>query len=251
MSHENSSRSRAGDHGARPYIAWLRQRLTPGEYLGLELTIGVLLFIAAAWIFGGIADDVVDGAPLTLLDVEIATWMHEHQLPALTAFMAAVSYLHSWPLTMLAALFGLYLLWNRLHRWALIVACSVPGGMLLNSVVKVVVHRERPTLSGLSAALTTYSFPSGHALGTTVVYGVIALYLMTRARRWGARLAIALLAAVLVVLVATSRVYLGVHYTSDVIAGATEGIAWLALCYTAITTWWQRRERRRTVRTNG
>jgi membrane-associated phospholipid phosphatase len=232
------------------YIAWLRRRLTPGEYLGLELTLGVLLFIAAAWLFGGIAEDVVSGDPLTQVDVKIALWMHEHERPALTAFMWAVSYVHSWPLPVMAALFLLYLAANRLWRWALIGLCADVGGVMLNDAVKLAFHRERPTFSGLSAALTTYSFPSGHALGTTILYGLIALYLISRTKDWRLRVFIVTVAAFLVILVASSRVYLGVHYVSDVVAGAAEGVAWLALCHAAITTWWQRRERRRALRSN-
>ena len=244
--------SREGAADRTPaHIAWLRRRLTPGEYLGLELTVGVFLFIAAAWLFGGIAEDIVTGDPLTLLDVKIAVWMHEHEWPALTAFMWAVSYVHSWPLPVMAALFFLYLALKRLWRWALIALCADVGGVVLNNAVKLAFHRERPTFSGLSAALTTYSFPSGHALGTTILYGLIALYLISKARKWTARALIVAVAAFLVFLVASSRVYLGVHYLSDVVAGAAEGVAWLALCYTAITTWWQRREHRRTLRSSG
>ena len=111
----------------------------------------------------------------------------------------------------------------------------------MNIIVKLAVHRERPTLSGLAAALKTYSFPSGHTLAASVIYGVIPAYLMSRARPWKRQVVIGFAAFFLVTLVAFSRVYLGVHYVSDVLAAMAEGVAWLALSHIAVTTLWHRR----------
>ncbi len=222
-----------------PQVAWLRRRLSPTGYFGLQLTSGVLAFIGAAWLFGGVTEDVVSGDPLTVFDERIEAWFSVRQEQVLTRFMTAVSWLHTWPIGVAAVCFLAYLIYSRLWRWVVIALCTVPGGMLLNTAMKLAVHRERPTFSGLSAALTTYSFPSGHTAAATLIYGVAAIYLASRIKGWDRRVMVCLVAFVIVALVALSRMYLGVHYLSDVLAGMAGGVAWVALCHTAVTSWWR------------
>lgn len=225
-----------------PQFAWLRRRLSPQSYFGLQLTTVVLLFVGAGWLLGGVTEDVITGDPLTIFDRKIERWFATHEQQRLTAFMSAVSWAHTWPVAVFAVVFLVYLLVRRRWRWAAIGLCAVPGGMLLNTAMKLAVHRERPTLSGLSAALHTYSFPSGHTIAATLIYGLVAMYWVSRTERWDRRASIVLGAVFLVFLVALSRMYLGVHYFSDVLAGIAEGVAWLALCHTAVTTLWHRRQ---------
>ena len=223
-----------------PQIAWLRRRLSPGEYFGLQLTLGVLFFTGAAWLFGGITQDVIAGDPLTVVDQKVAVWFERHANPGITAVMSAISWLHTWPIALAGVAFLAYLARKRLWRWSAIVFCAVAGGVLMNIVVKLAVHRERPTLSALAAALKTYSFPSGHTLAATVIYGVIAAYLISSAGAWRRQVSIGFAAFFIVVLAAFSRVYLGVHYLSDVLAAMAEGVAWLALSHIAVNTLWHR-----------
>lgn len=224
-----------------PQLEWLRRRLSPGSYFGLQLTGAILVFMGAAWLFGGVTEDVLSGDPLTVVDRRIEVWFAMHHERFVTAFMLAVSWFHAWPIGVAAAFFLGYLIYSRCWRWVVIALCVVPGGLLLNTAMKLAVHRERPTLSGLSAALKTYSFPSGHTIAATLIYGVIATYLASQIDRWDRRVSIGLAAIFVVVLVALSRMYLGVHYLSDVLAAMAEGVAWLALCHTAVTSLWHRR----------
>jgi undecaprenyl-diphosphatase len=227
-----------------PLLAWLRQRLSPGSYLGLALTAGVLLFVGAAWLFGGVAEDVVDGDPLTIWDDRFARWFHAHQHHAVTSFMQAVSAAHEWvALVIPVVLFLTYLAWRRSWAWAATVMCAIPGGMLLNTALKFVFHRDRPTYSGLAAALHSYSFPSGHVMAATLFWGTLALYIPMLTPAWRWRVLAVLVAGLLVALVALSRMYLGVHYFSDVLAAAAEGVAWLMLCRIAINTYVRNRTR--------
>lgn len=225
-----------------PQIKWLRRRLSPTGYFGLQLTSAVLAFIGAAWLFGGVTEDVVSGDPLTVFDERIEAWFSVHQEQVLTRFMTAVSWLHTWPIGVAALCFLVYLIYARLWRWVVIALCTVPGGMLLNTAMKLAVHRERPTFLGLSATLRTYSFPSGHTVAATLVYGVVAIYLASQMNGLARRVLVCLVAFFIVALVALSRIYLGVHYLSDVLAGMAEGVAWLVLCHTAGTFWWRHRD---------
>lgn len=224
-----------------PQLAWLRRRLTRGGYFGLQLTVGVLLFVGAAWLFGGITEDVLDRDPLTVFDRNAAAWFAAHETPRLLSIMSTVSWLQTWPLAALGVAFVAYLVWSRSWRWTVIALLAVPGGLALNAGVKLAIHRARPTLSGLSATLESYSFPSGHTAAATLVYGLLGAYLVSRSLAWRWRVATALAVVFIVALVGLSRIYLGVHYPSDVLAAMAEGVAWLTLCYVAVNTLWAER----------
>src|SRR5947207_7780156 len=137
-------------------ISWLRRRLTPGQYFGLELTLGIVIFVGAAWLFGGLAEDVTRGEPITRVDQNLARWMNLHQVSGLRDVMVAVSFLHTWPLGLAGAGFLAFLIWRRDWRWIIVGSTAVGGGIAVNTALKLAFHRERPTLSGLATALHTY-----------------------------------------------------------------------------------------------
>lgn len=221
---------------------FLHARLSPEGYLGLHLTVGALLLVAASAVFGAIAEDVVSADALTLLDVRLAQWLHHHASAGVTRFMLAVSYLHGVAgIFLWSCALGCYFLRHRLWYWLLSLTVAVGGGALLNTAMKLAFHRARPTFDDPLVTLLTYSFPSGHTAGTTAFYGVLACYLYSRTKQRSARALIALAAFLLVVLVGASRMYLGAHYFSDVLGAAAEGAAWLTLTITAVSTLRRRR----------
>ena len=143
------------------------------------------------------------------------------------------------------AVFGLlaaWLLWRRLPRLALFVVVTMVGGSILNAVVKSLVDRARPVLPDPVAHANGLSFPSGHAQSAMVAALVMLLVFLPVLH--GARRVVAVAAAVLWVLaIGFSRVALGVHYVSDVLAGYVLGAAWVALMTAVFGAW--RRERGR------
>ena len=214
-------------------------RFSPHEELGLHLTLGVLALLLAMAGFAEIAEAVVDGAPITALDLRLANWLHLHANDSalLRNFLLVVTQLHSTPGVLgLTTLAGWWLVRHDARHWMLTLVAAVPGGMLLNVAMKHTFERARPHFDEPILSLTTYSFPSGHTVAATLFYGVLACYLTRRARSWGARAAIVLAACAMVLLVAGSRLYLGAHYLSDVLAGMLEGCAWLAICVTGVAT---------------
>jgi membrane-associated phospholipid phosphatase len=229
-----------------PQLAFIQARLAPGSYLGLQLTLGALALLGASWLFGGIAEDVLTGDPLTLVDLQVAQWFHAHATAPVTRAMLVLTHLHD-PSSMLVAvlLLALVLAWRRNWYWLIAVGLSVPLGMGLNVLMKYAFQRARPNFDEPLLMLTTYSFPSGHVAGATLFYGVLAALLVTRVVKWRWRLLIVLTALFMVLLVALTRVYLGVHYLSDVMAAFAEGVAWLALCLTGLHTYWQHARSRR------
>lgn len=228
-----------------PQIDWLRLRLSPTGYLGLRLTLGVVMVIGAAWLFGGVAEDVIHRDPLTRVDAVLAQWLQDHAAATLTALALGVSQAHdAAPVILVTALLCVFFGWRRQRAWLLITLLVVPGGMLLNWGLKLAFQRPRPTVSAYAQALQSYSFPSGHTVAATLVYGLVAVYLVSIARSWTQRVTVVWLALACIVVVAFSRLYLGVHYLSDVLAAMAVGAFWLALCTTAVHTLVAARETR-------
>lgn len=202
----------------------------------------VSLMLGAIIAFGLIALQVAQHGALTLLDERIAQSLHRHAAEQLIGWMRLVSLLHKPGVTALLALPLAVYFWRRRERgWLLLALVCVPGGMLLNELIKLAFQRSRPLLEQPLVTLTSYSFPSGHAAATTVLYGLAACYAMRRTQRVGLRVAVLLAALTMVALVSFSRVYLGAHYLSDVLAGCAESCAWLALCIVAGSAWQRRR----------
>jgi membrane-associated phospholipid phosphatase len=216
-------------------IDFLQARLSPAGFLGLHLTIGVAILMAACWIFGGIADDVVTGDPLIVVDTKVAVWLHLHTSPILTEIMKSISLLVSWPVvTGFSLLMALCFTWKRLWYRLLGLMLIIPGGMLLNVMLKHAFHRSRPAWDNPIQIIASFSFPSGHAMTATLFFGLLAVFAIRTTAAWRWRVLAVLAAGLLVVLIGFSRLYLGVHYLSDVLAGVAEGFAWLALCLTAV-----------------
>jgi undecaprenyl-diphosphatase len=211
-------------------------RLARGEYLGLHLTIGLVVSVAALWLFGGVTEDVIHHDPLTKLDLDIVLWFRAHSTPALDRIAVDVSLLGS-PVTMavLGVIVAIVLAARR--RWILLGGWSgvFAGGGILDWGLKRLIQRPRP--SGASAFLNgeSFSFPSGHAMGSLFGYGMLA-YLLARfwAKAWRQRLTIIIVTLVLVLGIGLSRLYLGVHYFSDVVAGYAAGLVWLASCISGV-----------------
>ena len=223
----------------------LAPRFSSADTFGLHLTLGALVLLAAGWAFGLIAAEVVAGAPLTLLDVQLANWFHSHKNSGWTPPMLFITHWHRQGGILAMALLVAWRLHARRERsWLLALGLTVPGGMLLNVLLKYTFQRPRPSFEEPLVTLATYSFPSGHASGATLFYGFLAAYLVCRLRGNGVRALVVAAGTVMVALVALSRVYLGAHYLSDVVAGIAFGSAWLAVCITAVSTLRRRRAAR-------
>ena len=139
--------------------------------------------------------------------------------------------------SILSALMGGVLLWRRLWYSLVGLVLIIAGGVLLNVMLKNLFGRARPGWADPLMALTDPGFPSGHTMMATLIYGFIAIYLILAIASWRGRACIAIFTVLLVFLVALSRMYLGAHYLSDVLAAMAAGMVWLALCLTAVETW--------------
>jgi membrane-associated phospholipid phosphatase len=220
----------------------MKKKSSAREFLSMHLMMaGILLFAAMTLTLAEISEDVIKHEPLTIADAQLSVLLHTHGSPFLTSVMfVATSFASTATVILIAVVLALYLLWRRQFFWLAAVASSVAGGALLNRSLKYAFHRPRPYFDDPILTLTSYSFPSGHTMMATVLYGVIAAYLCAKTHDWRGRVLIILAAACLIGLVGFSRIYLGAHYLSDVLGAMAEGLAWLSLCLTAVRFFWQR-----------
>jgi membrane-associated phospholipid phosphatase len=169
--------------------------------------------------------------PLVGIDHGLAGWFHQHLSPAFVSVLRAFTDFGSgeWIGLVMFALV-LFFAWKRWWPSFVVLIAAVPGGMLLNEWMKVLVQRQRPFTDGPFVDWSGYSFASGHTIGATLLYGQLLLFILPalKARHW--RLLSIFSAVSLVALVGFSRIALGAHFLTDVLAAVLFGIIWLALC---------------------
>ena len=169
--------------------------------------------------------------PLAGPDHEVAGWFHAHLTRTFVTVLRTFTEFGSgeWIGVVLCALV-VFFAWKRWWPSLVTLIVAVPGGMLLNEWMKVLVHRQRPFVDGPFVDWSGYSFASGHTIAATLLYGQLLLFVLPvlKARHW--RLLCISSAASLVLLVGFSRIALGAHFLTDVLAAILFGIIWLMLC---------------------
>ncbi|MDQ3833889.1 MAG: bifunctional DedA family/phosphatase PAP2 family protein [Actinomycetota bacterium] len=216
-------------------LSWLLRRLTPGEYLGLHLTLGLLLAAGGLWLFGELAENLTSNDPLVRFDKTVAATLHGQATPAFTTVFLLITSLGT-----LEALGTLGLLvaviYSVRRRWLYVGAwiAALAGGEALDQLLKELFARPRPSFVDPLLLETGYSFPSGHAMMSLVTSGMLAYFAVLALQSWRARVAVIFGAALLALLIGFSRIYLGVHYFSDVVAGFAAGAIWLSILITGM-----------------
>jgi undecaprenyl-diphosphatase len=215
------------------------RRLDPVGRYGVRLTLLGIALAVVAVPFATLLFQVVLGGPLTRLDGRLADALNRAVSGRRWAVdtLQAVSWLGRPPLLALVVVAAsTHLLRSGQRRLAWFVALTSAGGGLLTTVVKLAVDRPRPVVDHPVATALGDSFPSGHALGSVVVYGCLLLVLLplvARPRRRGA----VRTTAVVVLAIGASRLLLGVHFLSDVVGGWLLGGAWLLGAVAAFEAW--------------
>lgn len=218
----------------------LARRLRPAERYSAR---AVLLVAAAALVavpFATLLFQVLAEGPITRLDGRLADDLNDavHDRPALLAVVRAVTLFGGTVvLTLVAAAAVAFVATRGRRRLATFLVVTTLGGWLLGSMVKLAVARPRPVVDHEVATAFGKSFPSGHAMSSTVVYGAVLVALLPLVRRRGRRRAAVVAAVALVLAVGSSRLLLGVHFLSDVVGGYVLGLAWLAGSIALFEAW--------------
>ncbi|MFI9511138.1 phosphatase PAP2 family protein [Nocardia sp. NPDC052566] len=203
------------------------RRLAPRWPLGVVAA--VLALVALVPTVG-----VLTGGGLTAIDGPVHRWAIEHRSDALTPIAKVITTLGNTPvMTAVVVLACLAAARRRQWRTLVLVAATGIGAQVLIVVGKLLVGRARPPRGDRLVAVSDLSFPSGHSLGAAAVVGVVACLLAARTRARVARGAVLACATIFVVAVGLSRIYLGVHWPTDVLGGWAIGALWLTLCLIA------------------
>jgi undecaprenyl-diphosphatase len=202
--------------------------------LAAFMTLSFLFAAGAIIIFAQLADEVLEG-DTQAFDEAVLQWFQGHRTPGLNRVAMEVTALGSGTVIIMVVLLASVFLWLSKHKWSVYVLLLVVfGGKLLNTLLKGGFGRDRPSIVEAVADVSSQSFPSGHAMSSIVAYGSIA-YLMGRlepSKRL--RYAIWTVAILLVLVIGVTRMYLGVHYPSDIIGGYIAGAAWIAVVAASI-----------------
>jgi undecaprenyl-diphosphatase len=187
----------------------------------LSFGVAVLCLLLFAWL----GNEMIEGDTLRF-DNAVRSWVHQFASPAMTRTMTAITHLGSRGL--LIQLLIAFIVFAKLHwrRAAIWLAITMSGALLLEITLKWAYHRPRP-IPFFGIAPGSYSFPSGHALTSLCFYGVLAGLLSARIKSLPWRIALWTLAVLLIIAIGFSRIYLGVHYPSDVVAGYLAATVWV------------------------
>jgi membrane-associated phospholipid phosphatase len=211
--------------------AFVRRRFSREEAVGLYFTLSLIACAVVIVVFGILAREVFETAAATdPFDAAAGGFLYGLRSPRITPVMEAITSLGhpAFLLVGTAVVCAGFLL--RDHRVsALLFAGSVAGGFLLNSALKLAFARARPAAWPALVKETTYSFPSGHAAMSTVFFGGLVAVVFHLYPSRGPRLAAAAAAAICILAVAVSRVYLGAHWATDTLAGVLVGLFWVAV----------------------
>jgi len=172
---------------------------------------------------------------ISQFDHSIAGWFHARQTPEFVQSLHLLSAPGSatW-IAIVLVIAVAYALWRKRWYGLMALVLTVPGGMLFGEGLKFLVQRQRPILAGPFVDWSGYSFPSGHTIGATLLYGWVALLLVRMFNGWHWRVTSVAAALLVVAAVGFSRIALGAHYVTDVIAAMAIGTAWLGLCFAIV-----------------
>ncbi len=231
-----SKRADAGPGEPLQRVSGIDATTSPWMRHGSSMWLGPHLWLfgilaASVLLFSKLAEDVADREWIVFLDRGVAASVHAQATGLATGALTVVTHLGSAlvlvPVTLVAILTLV-----RCHRpvHAALMGAALAGGEALNTTLKLAFARPRPSFTDPLATAAGFSFPSGHAMVSLVVYGALAFVVATAVSpRWAKGLVI-FLASALILAIGFSRVYLGVHYPSDVVAGYSAGLAWLMVC---------------------
>lgn len=225
------------------YARWL----SPEGYLGAHLVVGFLVALLTGLLFRFVKEEVFAAEATLAADDYAYALMQRIASPTLTAVMRVATRLGDTEvLTVLSAAVALALGLRGSKRRLYAFLAVMIGGSLLNVLLKDYYQRPRPSTIGVMATAHGFSFPSGHSMGSMLFYGSLAYvvyFSIEEHHKW--RILAVLLCILATLVVGLSRVYLGVHYFSDVAAGFAAGLCWIAICLSGTEAWVRWRDRRR------
>lgn len=200
---------------------------------GIGLVVALAAIALLLWGFAALADEFNEKSRLAQLDLTVLNWLQLHGSESGERYFEFVSWLGAPVLAVVDVAVSAWLAIHRAWRSFWLWVITIVGGAVLDEILKLAFRRARPTIASEFIHGNSWSFPSGHAMNSLVAYAMLAFLLREHLASTRLRVAVALVAALLIVAIGFSRLYLGVHYLSDVTAGYLAGSAWVVACIAA------------------
>lgn len=217
-------------------FSFIKKRLSFIDPYGFYFSAGIILSLVAFLYFLAITQDVLAKDPFVEADIRFMNLVASLRSIAVAKILLLFTYLGNWQFIIsLGVIATIALLLLKEKRKLTFLIIGVAGGELLYAVFKLLLHRARPDMGFSLVSRNGYAFPSGHAIMSLIFYGMISYGFFKMFKKWWLKLLLVILAIVLIFIVGFSRVYLGVHWISDILAGWTLGIAFLILLITFFT----------------
>jgi len=197
---------------------------------GIFLVAGTAIALGGTYGFAKFAGHVRSGSTQAFDDT-VLRWLSQHRTGTLDAIMLEITFLGTGTVVMMIVGISAMFLWLTRHKYsAVLLLLATFGGIALNNLLKLGFSRPRPQIVEWGTQASSWSFPSGHAMSAAIVYGTVAYLAARLQRRHVTRVLTMVVAVLMILLISISRLYLGVHYPSDVIAGLIIGTAWAGFC---------------------
>jgi undecaprenyl-diphosphatase len=215
---------------------YIRNKLTPLGALRNYILGGMVLGLSFMLLFAKLAEDLINNE-LRQFDQIVINVVRLTDSPWTTKIMKAITTMGSPEMMILLGLIVLFFLFKiKKHYWdSVMIITAFAGSWIMDELLKLDFHRSRPDIAQL-VKVTGYSFPSGHAMVSFALYGMIAYLMWINFKSGKLRYSLTALFILLVFLIGLSRIYLGVHYPSDVLAGFAAGGFWLVGCILGLQT---------------
>jgi undecaprenyl-diphosphatase len=206
----------------------IQDRFRAGKWHGTGLAVGVACFVLSILSFATIVDSLSEKGMLFHLDLKINAYVIRVANPGLTGFLGTITDLGSIYMVVMVAVIVGAILFIRKNWWRLLALfLAIAIGQAVLNILKVAFQRPRPETEMF---VFSYSFPSGHVFSATVIYGFCIYLTFIFINNGTVKWIVSALLALLILLIGFSRIYLGVHWLSDTLAGYVTGFAWLLFC---------------------
>lgn len=214
------------------------------QYLNLFLIIGLILSAGSLWLLVTLTKSVIISPSLAEFDTNIIDGLYLQTNPTARTVLHGIAVMGNEGVIVLGVLVALLFAWRREWYYLAVWGIALAGGHLLNSLLKNIVARPRPVFENMFITEDTFSFPSGHAMTSIIVSGMLAYFLVSRVQSARQRMFVVIIAVLVALTIGSSRLFLGLHYFSDVLAGFVAGGIWLATCVITLEALrWQSRTR--------
>jgi undecaprenyl-diphosphatase len=231
------------------FFVFLQKRLDKNNFYGLPLTLLSFALFYVLALFGGIIEDIINSDIIISADIRVANLLTIFRNTELTTFFFWITLLGKSKIILLFTIATISTLWLWKKRSYIIpLLISVAGSAVFTFIGKIVFHRPRPDVAIYHES--SFSFPSGHATIAIAFYGFLAYLLIRNSKKWKYKINIFFASLVTILLIGFSRLYLGVHYVSDVWGGYLAGAIWLIIAISLSEYLLSRKQKKQIIHLN-